>query len=37
VVFVARPAGNDFTGTEVARVEALVSLHAALARMSQTG
>jgi len=34
VIFVARPAGNDFTTTEVARIEALVSLHAALAKIN---
>lgn len=33
VIFVARPVGNDFTTTEVARIEALVGLHAALAEM----
>jgi hypothetical protein len=34
---VARPVGNDFTTTEVARIEALVSLYAALARLISTG
>jgi len=33
VIFVARPVGNDFTTTEVARIEALVSLHTALAKI----
>ncbi len=37
VIFVARPLGNDFTTTEVARIEALVSLHAALAKVIRTG
>jgi hypothetical protein len=37
VIFVARPAGNDFTTTEVARIEALVSLHAAWAKMISSG
>jgi hypothetical protein len=36
VIFMARPVGNDFTTTEVARIEALISLHAALARMITT-
>ena len=34
VIFVARPAGNDFTTTEVARIEALVSLHGAFAEIN---
>lgn len=33
VVFVARPVGNDFTTTEVGRLEALVSLHGAVAKI----
>jgi predicted amino acid-binding ACT domain protein len=37
VIFVARPAGNDFTTTEVARIEALVSLYAAWAKVISTG
>jgi predicted amino acid-binding ACT domain protein len=37
VIFVARPVGNDFTTTEVARIEALVSLYAALAKLMSTG
>jgi predicted amino acid-binding ACT domain protein len=36
VIFVARPVGNDFTTTEVARIEALVGLHAALAKTIMT-
>jgi hypothetical protein len=36
VIFVARPVGNDFTATEVARIEALSGLHAALARINRT-
>jgi len=37
VIFVARPVGNDFTTTEVARIEALISLHTALAKIITTG
>jgi predicted amino acid-binding ACT domain protein len=37
VIFVARPPGNEFTTTEVARIEALVGLHAALAKMITAG
>ena len=37
VIFVARPVGNDFTTTEVARIEALVSLHAAFVKRITTG
>jgi hypothetical protein len=37
VIFVARTVGNDFTTTEVARIEALVSLHAAWARLISSG
>jgi predicted amino acid-binding ACT domain protein len=37
VIFVARPLGSDFTTTEVARIEALVSLHAALANVITAG
>jgi predicted amino acid-binding ACT domain protein len=33
VVFVARPVGNDFTTTEVGRIEALISLHGAVANV----
>lgn len=33
VIFVARPVGNDFTTTEIARIEALTGVHAALARV----
>jgi predicted amino acid-binding ACT domain protein len=33
VVFVARPVGADFTTTEVGRIEALISLHGAVARI----
>ncbi len=36
VVFVARPIGNDFTTTEVGRVEALISLHGAVANIIAT-
>lgn len=36
VVFVARPIGNDFTTTEVGRIEALISLHAAVANIIST-
>lgn len=33
VVFVARPIGADFTTTEVGRIEALISLHGAVAKI----
>jgi hypothetical protein len=33
VVFVARPIGNDFTTTEVGRIETVISLHAAVANL----
>jgi hypothetical protein len=33
VVFVARPVGADFTTTEVGRIEALISLHGAVAKI----
>ncbi len=36
VIFVARPVGNDFTATEVARIEALSGVHAALTRISRS-
>ena len=36
VVFVARPIGNDFTTTEVGRIEALISLHGAVANFIAT-
>jgi hypothetical protein len=36
VVFVARPVGAYFTTTEVGRIEALISLHAAVAKMIGT-
>jgi predicted amino acid-binding ACT domain protein len=36
VVFVARPIGNDFTTTEVGRIEALISLHGAVANIIAT-
>jgi predicted amino acid-binding ACT domain protein len=36
VVFVARPIGNDFTTTEVGRIEALISLHGAAANILAT-
>jgi hypothetical protein len=33
VVFVGRPAGNPFTTTEIARIEALAALHGRMARL----
>lgn len=33
VVFVARPVSNDFTATEIARIEALMATHARLERL----
>ena len=37
VVFVARPAANDFTATEVARIEALTALHRRIDRLAAAG
>lgn len=35
VVFVARPLTNDFTATEIARIEALTALHSRIERLVQ--